>query len=36
MTETTEGPAGDDVTRRIEDGICWITINRPNAGNALT
>jgi 2-(1,2-epoxy-1,2-dihydrophenyl)acetyl-CoA isomerase len=36
MTETTESPAGDDVTRRIEDGICWITLNRPDAGNAMT
>jgi len=36
MTETTENPAGDDVTRRIEDGICWITLNRPDAGNAMT
>jgi 2-(1,2-epoxy-1,2-dihydrophenyl)acetyl-CoA isomerase len=33
---TTESPAGDDVTRRIEDGICWITLNRPDAGNAMT
>jgi 2-(1,2-epoxy-1,2-dihydrophenyl)acetyl-CoA isomerase len=24
------------VTRRIEDGICWITLNRPDAGNAMT
>jgi 2-(1,2-epoxy-1,2-dihydrophenyl)acetyl-CoA isomerase len=36
MSETTENPAGDDVTRRIEDGICWITLNRPDAGNAMT
>jgi 2-(1,2-epoxy-1,2-dihydrophenyl)acetyl-CoA isomerase len=36
MTETPESPAGDDVTRRIQDGICTITINRPDAGNALT
>ncbi len=36
MTTTTESPAGDDVTRRIEDGICWITLNRPDAGNAMT
>ena len=36
MTETTENPVGADVIRRIEDGICWITINRPDAGNALT
>jgi 2-(1,2-epoxy-1,2-dihydrophenyl)acetyl-CoA isomerase len=36
MSESTESPAGDDVTRRIEDGICWITLNRPDAGNAMT
>jgi 2-(1,2-epoxy-1,2-dihydrophenyl)acetyl-CoA isomerase len=36
MSETTENPAGEDVTRRIEDGICWITLNRPDAGNAMT
>ncbi|MGD0748227.1 MAG: enoyl-CoA hydratase-related protein [Acidimicrobiales bacterium] len=36
MSETTDDPVGDDLTRRIEDGICYITINRPDAGNALT
>src|SRR5271165_2480747 len=36
MSETTEDLVGDDLTRRIEDGICWITLNRPDAGNALT
>jgi 2-(1,2-epoxy-1,2-dihydrophenyl)acetyl-CoA isomerase len=36
MSETTESPAGEDVTRRIVDGIAWITLNRPDAGNALT
>jgi 2-(1,2-epoxy-1,2-dihydrophenyl)acetyl-CoA isomerase len=36
MSRTTEDPIGDDLTRRIEDGICWITLNRPAAGNALT
>lgn len=33
---TTDDPIGDDLTRRIEDGVCWITLNRPQAGNALT
>lgn len=28
--------AGDDVRRRIEDGVAWIVIDRPDAGNALT
>ncbi len=36
MNTTTEDPIGDDLIRRIEDGICTITINRPDAGNALT
>ena len=25
-----------DMLRRVEDGVCWITLNRPDAGNALT
>jgi 2-(1,2-epoxy-1,2-dihydrophenyl)acetyl-CoA isomerase len=33
--DTTEDPVGNDLLRRIEDGVCWITINRPDAGNAL-
>ena len=36
MSETTASATGDDVTRRVEDSVCWITINRPDAGNALT
>jgi len=36
MSDTTEDPIGAALLRRIEDGICWITINRPEAGNALT
>ncbi len=36
MTDTPEDPIGDDLTRRIENGVCWITLNRPDAGNALT
>ncbi len=36
MSDTTEDPIGDDLTRRIDSGVCWITINRPDAGNALT
>ena len=36
MSNTTEDPVGEDLSRRIEDGICWITLNRPDAGNALT
>jgi 2-(1,2-epoxy-1,2-dihydrophenyl)acetyl-CoA isomerase len=26
----------DDVQRRLEDGVLWITLNRPDAGNAMT
>jgi 2-(1,2-epoxy-1,2-dihydrophenyl)acetyl-CoA isomerase len=36
MSDPTDSPAGDDVTRRIENGICWITLNRPDAANAMT
>jgi 2-(1,2-epoxy-1,2-dihydrophenyl)acetyl-CoA isomerase len=36
MSDTTMGSAGDDVTRVIENGICTITLNRPDAGNAMT
>jgi 2-(1,2-epoxy-1,2-dihydrophenyl)acetyl-CoA isomerase len=36
VSDTTEAPAGDDVTRTIENGICTITLNRPDAGNAMT
>ena len=34
--DSTESATGDDVTRQIEDGVCWITLNRPDAGNAVT
>ena len=27
---------GSDLVRRLEDGILWITLNRPDAGNAMT
>jgi len=30
------GAAGDTVEYRLEDGIAWITLNRPEAGNAIT
>jgi 2-(1,2-epoxy-1,2-dihydrophenyl)acetyl-CoA isomerase len=35
MSDTTD-TVGDDLIRRVEDGICWITLNRPDAGNAMT
>ena len=32
-----EGPPADDaVLRRIDGGVAWITLNRPEAGNAIT
>jgi len=41
MAEVAVPPAGpapgeDPVIRRIEDGVAWITLNRPEAGNAIT
>src|SRR5947199_6735501 len=27
---------GNDLLRRVEDGVLWITLNRPDAGNAMT
>jgi 2-(1,2-epoxy-1,2-dihydrophenyl)acetyl-CoA isomerase len=35
-TDAGGDPVGDDLIRRIEDGVCWITLNRPEAGNAIT
>jgi 2-(1,2-epoxy-1,2-dihydrophenyl)acetyl-CoA isomerase len=34
MGETTTG--GADLIRRIEEGVAWMAIDRPDAGNALT
>jgi len=34
--DSSESNAGNEVTRRVEDGVCWITLNRPDAGNAVT
>src|ERR1700729_4167311 len=36
MSDTTDSPAGDDLIRTIEDGVCTITLNRADAGNAMT
>ncbi len=30
------GSGEDAVLRRVEDGVAWITLNRPEAGNAIT
>jgi 2-(1,2-epoxy-1,2-dihydrophenyl)acetyl-CoA isomerase len=35
VSDNTNG-VGDDLTRTIENGICTITLNRPDAGNAMT
>jgi 2-(1,2-epoxy-1,2-dihydrophenyl)acetyl-CoA isomerase len=37
MAADSPGSApGDAVLRRVEDGVAWITLNRPEAGNAIT
>ena len=35
MSDSNDG-VGDDLIRTIENGICTITLNRPDAGNAMT
>jgi 2-(1,2-epoxy-1,2-dihydrophenyl)acetyl-CoA isomerase len=34
--DISQAVADDAVLRRLEDGVCWITLNRPEAGNAIT
>ncbi len=36
MPTITETPSGNDVIRHIENGVARITLNRPDAGNAMT
>jgi len=36
MVEPVATGAADHLLRHLEDGVCWITLNRPEAGNALT
>ena len=37
MADTSgESPTDAAVLRRVDDGVAWITLNRPEAGNALT
>ena len=37
MTAEAQGDAAPDpVLHRLVDGVAWITLNRPEAGNALT
>ena len=37
MADTPGGSSADDaVLRRVDDGVAWITLNRPEAGNAIT
>jgi len=36
MVESATGSTEDQVLRRVEDGVVWITLNRPQAGNAIT
>jgi 2-(1,2-epoxy-1,2-dihydrophenyl)acetyl-CoA isomerase len=33
---TEEQPLEQQLLHRVEDGVAWITINRPDAGNAIT
>ncbi len=33
---SSSDPADDAVLRRVADGVAWITLNRPDAGNAIT
>jgi 2-(1,2-epoxy-1,2-dihydrophenyl)acetyl-CoA isomerase len=34
--DISQAVADDAVLRRLEDGVCWIILNRPEAGNAIT
>jgi 2-(1,2-epoxy-1,2-dihydrophenyl)acetyl-CoA isomerase len=34
--EVTVAPQEDAVLRRVDEGVAWITLNRPEAGNAIT
>ncbi len=36
MAEGAAQGAGGDLARRVVDGVAWFTLNRPQAGNALT
>jgi 2-(1,2-epoxy-1,2-dihydrophenyl)acetyl-CoA isomerase len=36
MAEGSTGAPEDPVLRRLEGGVLWITLNRPEAGNAIT
>ena len=33
---TEERPIEEQLLHRVEDGVAWITINRPDSGNAIT
>jgi 2-(1,2-epoxy-1,2-dihydrophenyl)acetyl-CoA isomerase len=35
-TSTVREGVGEDLLRLVENGVCWITLNRPDAGNAMT
>ena len=35
MTTTSAG-SDQDLLHRVEDGVAWITLNRPDAANAIT
>jgi 2-(1,2-epoxy-1,2-dihydrophenyl)acetyl-CoA isomerase len=33
---TEERPVEEELLHRVEDGVAWLTINRPESGNAIT
>jgi 2-(1,2-epoxy-1,2-dihydrophenyl)acetyl-CoA isomerase len=35
LSEDARVPEAADVLRRVENGVLWITLNRPDAGNAM-
>ena len=36
MSEDAANDAGEDLITKVEDGVLWITLNRPEAANAIT
>lgn len=36
MADNSEGTPPEPVLRRVDGGVAWITLNRPEAGNAIT
>jgi 2-(1,2-epoxy-1,2-dihydrophenyl)acetyl-CoA isomerase len=36
MAREATADRGEQVLRQVDGGVCWITLNRPEAGNAIT